>query len=356
MKIIQILNDSKNKHINRYVEELSLGIEKYTTNESVVYYLHDNLELDILPDSLNIINSFDCIFIHSLPKKDYKPILNKLIHNIQIYKVLFIHCHNIKELYNNFNISYLKTLVNMCNKIVIYYDAPKIYDEFIKLFGEDIIQKIIQLPLIYNIKYLDISINDKKNNISLLSDKGIISNYNIFIDMFEKLKDKYQFIWKIYGVEKNIQTLSYKKLFDCNITNYDTTIIDSSKINVYDSVDYDNYLDVIDTSFFICDFDNIKYLSYYLLDSIACTTIPIILENSAKQIYIAENQTLFDIKCCIYVNDNNYDEIQLLINRYTKSPNTYINQCIKNRKIIEQVLPAEKIINNLFDNINKEES
>lgn len=361
MKILQIFNDNKNKHINRYINELERGIKNINNIEISTYILSNENSDDIYPifdfslkNIENINNNFDYIFIHSLPKTNHN-IYNVLLNKISVKKILFCHYYTEKEIYNNFNINFLKELINSCYKICIYKNE-QVYNTFLKYNITD--DKIIKIGLIYNYP-INKDIH-KENQISMISSSTNNINFDLYIQMFNILKENYissDYIFKLYGIDKTIQTLGIPNLFTdkfgnpSKYTNINTNIIDSNKINVYPSISFEDYNKIIEKSKFIVNFDNINGFNYTLLDMFSKNTILVINEKIAKLIYINDKQTLYDLKCAIYVNSDDFYNTILNFNKYIKSNNSYLSMCQKTNKLLYKIFDTNKYIENLIRNI-----
>lgn len=361
MKILQIFNDTKNKHILRYIKEFETGINLYFPEITLQTYIisEDNeqyLKFNTSDEFINNINdNFDYIFIHSLPKSNIN-IYNVLIKNIKIKKILFCHYYSVKEMYNNFSSSYINTLFNSCHKICIYESQDKIYNEIQNIINDT--NKLIQIGLVYNIP--NNSITHKIHQISMISSNNLKMDFTLYLSMFnilQKNNPSSDLIYKIYGINKSIQTLGIENLFNDKYgkpspyTNIDTSIIDTTKINIYPSISFEEYNKVINDSEFIVDFDNITEFNYTLLDMFSNNTVLVLPENIAKNIKINSKQTLYDLRCAIYVNTDDFYNTILGFNKYIKSKNSYLSLCQKTNKLINQLYNSKKYIEVLFTKI-----
>ena len=357
MKIIQIFSDTKNTHIYRYISELDYAINNNTEHELYTYLLNEDTEkyykLNINQNTIDFINTCDYLFIHSLPTKKNE-IFTQLLYNVKINIIFFVHYNTVKEFYNNFNINYIKPIFNKCYKILIY-DNDKIYNEINNIINNTP-NKIIRQPLIYNLhsSYYE----EKENQIAMISNRGLKTDYKLYIDIFKKYHiDFSNYIWYLYGITKNIQTISVEDLYydkngnPSSITNLNTKIIDKDKINIYSQMSYNEYSDLLNKIMFVVNFDKLDYITYSMLDILAGKAILIIDSNIAKKIKINSKQTLYDLNCAIYFDVNNENDFSIIMNKYLKSKNSYISLCRKNQKIIDQVFNSNKYLQDLFNKI-----
>ena len=352
MRIFQLLNNSKNYHINRYVSELEIAVNKFTDYLIFTYLLSGSNEdkyplIHMNKNSIDFMNTCDYIFIHSLPNQQSKELYD-ILYSLNSKIILFIHYNTIKELYNNVDIDYFKSILSLSYKVVIYKNDI-IYNELLKYINID---KIIKLDLIYN--SLPLNFEHKTNQIGMISNRGLKTNYSLFLKMFEMFKNDINCDWFLYGLVKNIQTMSIPNLYydefgnPSKITNTNINYIDKNKINIYPNIDYDQILDQI---MFVVDFDSFDYLTYTMIDVLSGKSILIIDINQAKRIKINSKQSLYDLNCAIYFDENNIDHYKILINKYFISKNSYISLCNKNQKIINQIFYPQKYIEALFNKI-----
>ena len=354
MKIFQILLNKTKNSSYRYAEELYLSLssmEDIDIDQSIIV---DKSEFT--PDLIDIINSCDYVFIHSISKD--KDLYNILINFIKPKKILFITHTILKQWHNDINLSYIIPLLRNVSKIVINPLALDIINEIKeKLSDDQFNKKYVELKYVYNF-YLFNMIN-KDNIISMTSNKGIRTNYDLFINLFKnkEILDQ-KFIWKLYGITKNLQTYSVNDLYINNqtqktslITNFDNSIISNDKINVYGEIDKQTYKEVIEHSLFTCNFDNESYISYNIIDIIGNGSIPILSKNVAQNIRINQKQTLYDLKCGIFINDTFDEQSIITINKLVQSPNTYINTLNKHINIFKQIFNNTETLNKLLSEI-----
>lgn len=354
MKIFQILLNKTKNSSYRYAEELYLSLssmENIDIDQSIII---DKSEFT--PDLIDIINSYDYVFIHSISKD--KDLYNILINFIKPKKILFITHTILKQWHNDINLSYIVPLLRNVSKIVINPLALDIINEIKeKLSDDQFNKKYVELKYVYNF-YLFNTI-DKDNIISMTSNKGVRTNYDLFINLFKNKEIlNRDFIWKLYGVTKNIQTYYINNLYMNNktqrpslITNFDTTVISKNMINVYGEIDRNTYKEVIEKSLFTCNFDNESYISYNIIDIIGNGSIPIMSKTVAQNIRINQKQTLYDLKCGIFINDAFDEQSIITINKLVQSPNTYINTLNKHVNIFKQIFNNSETINKLLNNI-----
>ena len=350
MKIVQLIANNLPNTSYRYAIELNNQLVKFNIDAEIISL--DNIDFN--DDIINILNSYEYCFIHSLPK--IPNIYGILLNRIKIKKVLFITDINIKQWHNSISLSNIGNLLRGTTNIVINELATDIINEISRLIGENNFkEKFVNLKFIYDFSNISFnSIDYKKNEISLISNKGIRSNYELFIKLFEKFKDK-NLIWHIYGVTKNIQTMSVNNLYinkETNqkslLTNFSNEIL-TDKINVHEPIDNQTCNDIISNNLFIANFDITNILSYTLIDIIGHGSIPILNEEIAKKIKINKSQSLYDLKCGIFINSKTLDEnINIQINKLLLSKNSYIQMLNKNINMFKQLFNAEQIVNNLL--------
>lgn len=350
MKICQLIVNSLPNTSYRYAIELNNQLSKVNIDAEIISL--DNVDFN--DDLINTLNTYEYCFIHSLPK--VPSIYSLLLNKIKIKKVLFITDINIKQWHNSISLSNIGNLLRGLTNIVINELAIDIINEISHLIGENNFkEKFVNLKFIYDFSNLSFnSIDYKKNEISLISNKGIRANYELFIKLFENIKNK-NLIWHIYGVTKNIQTMSVNNLYinkETNqkslLTNFSNEIV-TDKINIHPSIDVKTCNDIMTDNLFIADFDITNILSYTLLDIIGHGSIPILNEEISKKIKINKSQSLYDLKCGIFINSKTLDEnITIQINKLLLSKNSYIKMLNKNINIFKQLFNAEQIVNNLL--------
>ena len=282
----------------------------------------------------------------------------QIVKYITTKKILFITNQNYKKFISHINLEYIKPLLNTCYKIVLNKNITKLF-ETISNFVEDK-DKFIQLDYIYIPNYTVINI-PKTKEIIQISNKGLNSKYELFIKLFENKQDYFKdFVWKIYGCEKNIQTLSIDKLYinkdtneESDLTNFNTSFIYRNKINVYPVINNNTLKTNILNSYFACCFDNFDYINYTLLDIIYNGTIPIFNIKYAKNIKINSKQSIYDVIKGIYIDEKEIINNDLLINmnKYIQSESSYKSLTLKNIKVCDQLFNPKTNITKLFNNI-----
>ena len=359
MKIFQLILSEIPSADIRYANELYNGIKIYFPEVETKRYIINQKNI-LTQDIINEINTYEYTFIHGLNNDQelyiqlYKSIYNK--------KIVFITNQNYKKFLSSINKEYIHFLLSSCDKIVFNKNIENLYNSINKLLEPyDLSHKFVQLQYIYNPDYTVMDI-PKHKEIIQISNKGLDSKYDLFINLFQH-KENYldSFIWKIYGVEKNIQTLSIDKLFIdketntiSDLTNLNTNTISKTKINIYPVITNNQSKDILLNSYFGCCFDNYQYINYSILDIIYSGTIPIFNIKYAKKIKINNKQSIYDILDGIYINDNSLinTEIITLINKYINSPNTYKSIVQKNIKICDKLFNPKQNIEQLFKNIS----
>ena len=180
MKIFQILLDKAKNSSYRYAQELYESLSNMDNIDIEKSEILDRSE--ITPALIDIINSYDYVFIHSISKD--KELYNILINFIKPKKILFITHTILKQWHNDINLSYINVLLKSVYKIVINPLAEDIIKEIKQQISEEQFnKKYIELKYIYNF-YLFNAIN-KDNTISMVSNKGIRTNYDLFINLFK---------------------------------------------------------------------------------------------------------------------------------------------------------------------------
>ena len=337
MKIFQLILSNSPSADLRYAEELYNGINMYFKEYEIKrYILNDNSE-NLLESIINIINTYDYLFIHNLGNnKDHYIKISKLI---TCKKILFITNQKVKKFISKIDIEYIKILLSSCDKIVLNKHIKDFINTIISLSNSNINDKLVQLNYIYNVDYSVIDI-PKYKEIIQISNKGLESKYD--------------------GVEKNIQTLSIDKLYidkktntPSDLTNFDQNKIYKDKINIYPSINNKKIKDIIFNTYFICCFDNYDFINYTILDIIYSGSIPIMNIKYAKNIKINNKQSIYDILNGIYINDkkliNNNTIVD--INKYIQSEKTYKSLVLRNIKMCDQLFNPKKNINELMNKI-----
>lgn len=359
MRIFQLIFSDKLNDDLQYANELYDALNIYYSDTIEVNRLVLNNPSEFSNELINIINLYDYLFIHCINNLDRESYM-KICRNIHIKKILFIVDSNIKEFNLKYDLTMMRSLLLCCNRVVVNKYGVEIKNNLIKLLN-NFDQTIIDLDYICNFDKVMVEDIVKNKEISLISNKGLLAKYDIFINMFTH-KEKYlnDFYWNIYGVTKNIQTMSIDNLYintktneKSKITNFDTSNLCLDKINVFGEIDNETNNKVIEQSMFICCFDNPVYINYSLLNVIASGAIPVFYTNYAKNIHINQKQTLYDINCGIYIDDDfiSKDDTIIMLNKYIISQNSCKSLIIKNKKIFKQLFNTENIIKNLLDNI-----
>lgn len=361
MKIFQIiLSDIPSSDI-RYANELYNGISVNFPECTINQYMLDKNN-ELTKTVIDLINTYDYLFIHNLGSDKDNYI--KLYKFIKCKKILFIPNQDVKRFISKINIEYMHPLITSCYKIVLNKDIKELVDTVTKLSNkENIDKKLVQLDYIYNTDYT--VVNDiKEKEIIQISNKGLNSKYDLFINLFIDKKEYFKdFIWKIYGVEKNIQTLSIDNLYinkktnkESNITNFNEDVIDTDKINIYHTVNNEELKEILYKSYFACCFDNFDFMNYTILDIIYSGTIPVFNINYAKKIKINNKQSVYDIINAIYINDNAdiSDNLLISVNKYIQSVNSYKSLVLRNINKCNQLYDPKTNITKLFNNIEND--
>ena len=353
MKIAQLVVNTLPNTSYRYTTELNKQLLKLGYEADIISINDINFNEDFCVK----LNTYEYCFIHSLPKSN--DIYLKLINRIKIKKFLFITDMNIKQWHNSISLSNIQNLLRASSNIVINELATDIINEIEHLISKTACEeKLVNLKYIYDYSNLSFNnVDNKKKEISLISNKGIIANYELFLNLFQR-NSNLDLIWHIYGVTKNIQTMSVNNLYvnkETNqkslITNFSSTI-EKTKVNVHGMIDECTCNDIISSNLFIANFDVTSILSYTLLDIIGNGTIPILHKDIAQRIKINKSQSLYDLKCGIYIDStSSNDETLIQINKLLSSKNTYLQFINKNIKIFNQLFNIESIINDLLINL-----
>ena len=347
----------------QYANELYNAVNIYYSEQIEIKQLVIKNINDLSDSLINIINTYDYMFIHCINNLDKNTYI-RLYKNINCKKILFIIEQNIKIFNLTYDLTLLRPLLLNCYKICIYKYSKDIKTTICNLLNNDnelLNTLLVDIDYIYNFDKVNVEDIIKDKEISLLSNKGLHTKYDIFINMFMNrgiyLND---FYWNIYGVEKNIQTMSIDNLFinkqsntKSIITNFDTNNLCYNKINVFGDLNSNIIKHVIEHSAFICYFDSVNNIKYSLLNIIANGAVPIFYINYAKNIHINDKQTLYDLNCGIYIGDNFIHDTNtiILLNKYLMSNNTYKNLLLKNIKTFKQLFNVEKTLINLLNNI-----
>jgi hypothetical protein len=357
MRIFQlILNDNPSSDV-RYAKELYKGITNNFKEHIVTSYTLSENKI-LLKNIIDQINTYDYLFIHNLDNhKEHYLCLSKFI---KCKKILFITKYDSKKFLARINNEYITELINSCYKIVLDKKIDGLVEIINKLSKKkDISQKLVQLEYIYNVD-LDVVNNSKTKDIIQISNKGLHSGYELFIKMFLNKKSYLdEFIWKIYGVNKNIQTLYIDKLYidketnsKSDITNFDNNIIYKDKINIYPTTSNENIKKILYKSYFACCFDDYNYINYTILDIIYSGTIPVFDINYSKNIKINDTQSIYDIITGIYIDDSIItDNVFIQMNKYIQSSNSYKSIIVRNINMCNKLYNPKINIANLFKNI-----
>lgn len=356
MKIFQLILSDKISGDLRYANELCIGMHIYFKDIQFDYKI---INTELSEDDINLINTYDYIFIHNIEnnRKQY----NQLINNITTKKVLFIANQNVKKFISKIDIEHIGDLLSSCYKIVLNKNIKPLYDYINKLTIDE--SKLLQLEYIYNSDYTVINI-PKHKEIIQISNKGLNSKYDLFIKLFENKQNYFKdFIWKIYGCEKNIQNLSIDKLFidkktnkESNITNINNQILSKEKINIYPIIHNGSLKSIILNTFFACCFDNFDYINYTILDIIYNGAIPVFNIKYAKNIKVNSKQSIYDVIKGVYIDDKKLimDSTIIEMTKFIQSESTYKALSLRNIKICDQLFHPKKNITNLLSKLNNE--
>ena len=264
MRIIHLINSDSINHIHRYVQEFISFVD------GKILVMNNT----ITPLDIAEINSYDCVFIHSLPND--KLIYQKIIKNIKILKVLFIHQYTINELYKTFNKPYLKLLLKNCYRICLYNSANKVYDEISRYVSNE---KIIQTELVYNFTNKLEYANKNNNFIFINHDNKSAQLVSKYLDLYNRYNEELKSFYHIYGISKNLTTINIDDLETINIVVND--IIKPNKLNLHNTVSYDKFCYDTKHSYFICDLS--EHFTYGILDTISNGTLVILNSKLTKQ-------------------------------------------------------------------------
>ena len=358
MHIIQLIDSDKSGAILRYSDELKKSTNVYYNEFSIENYYFKtedpNNRLLISESSFFILESADYLFIHSLPNKNSNNIYSKIINNIQTKKVLFIHYHNVKELYANVNINFFRQLLFNCHIIFVYSFDKLIKEELLKILGEELYNKVVKdMHIIYNFdsKPNFDNLNYKSNSI-LFVDHSHNTLCDKYISIYKNYKDKLDNVYEysIYGVVKNVQTMNINDLYintktneTSKITNFDDNI-DINKLNIRKNLDYDKFIYKVQKSKLVYDFS--PNLTYTILDSINNGTVVVTNKQMLKSYSINSKQSLYDIN--MIPNDEiSYNQLNMIVNNTT----IYKDALLKTYNMLKSVLNAKNEINNIYKNI-----
>ena len=199
MKFFQLILHNSPSADLRYAEELYNGICVYFPEYDINKYILDD-ENNLSEAIINLINTCDYLFIHNLGNN--KNYYKQLCELITCKKILFITNQSLKKFLSKINLEYIELLLNSCYKIVLNQHINGLVKTIMTLAKQDITNKLIQLDYIYEPDYNIIN-NIKNKEIIQISNKGLDSKYELFINLFENKQNYFNdFIWKIYGVEK----------------------------------------------------------------------------------------------------------------------------------------------------------
>jgi len=353
MKIFQLILSNKISGDLRYANELRIGMYMNFPDIQFDYKVIIN---ELTKEDIKLINTYDYVFIHNIENNKNQYI--QIINDITRKKILFIANQNIKKFISKIDIEHIGDLLSSCYKIILNKNDKQFIDYLYSLSINE--SKLVQLEYIYNSDYNIIDI-PKTKEIIQISNKGLNSKYELFIKLFENKQEYFKdFIWKIYGCDKTIQTLSIDKLFIdkktnklSEITNTNIDYIINDKINIYPTISNYNLKNIILNTFFACCFDNFNYINYTILDIIYNGTIPIFNINYAKNIKINSKQSIYDVIKGIYIDEKEIINNDLLINinKYIQSESTYKSLALRNIKICDQLFNPQKNIKNLLNQI-----
>lgn len=357
MRILQFVDNTKQNSALRFSLSINKIFNERNGIECEVEYITSNNMLEFIKkikfdeDFLRKINSYDYIFVHSLPiNEELYNIINK---NIYSKLILFITSFNIKEMVDQTSLRTFPVFLRRCNRIFIHQNSIGIYDYIHYNIGISINTKLRYFKYICDSFIYDKDISYKKNNMVIISSKGLGTNFQLYLDLFKRsnANSEYSNIvdWYGYGISKNIQMLSIDDFFEnCN---EDTTIIKHDKINIKGIIPMDECQAVMKNSSFVCFFDNTLHINYTLLDIIQNGTIPIIPIDIAKQIKINNKQTLADIKCGILLDPKNIDTTFVQIKNLINNKNSYIRLRNSIYNNIRHLYNTDVIINNILNDL-----
>lgn len=353
MKIFQLILSDKISGDLRYANELRIGMHLKFQD---IQFDHKLLNNALTTKDIQMINTYDYVFIHNIENNKNQYV--QLINDITCKKILFIANQNLKKFISKINTEYINNLLLSCYKIVLNKNIKSLTNYIHQLSIDD--SKLIQLEYIYNPDYTVIDI-PKHKEIIQISNKGLNSKYELFINLFENKQEYFKdFIWKIYGCDKNIQTLSIDKLFidkktnkPSEITNTNIDYIINDKINIYPTISNYNLKNIILNTFFACCFDNFDYINYTILDIIYNGTIPVFNTNYAKNIKINNKQSIYDVIKGIYIDEKEIinDDLLINMNKYIYSESTYKALSLRNIKICDQLFNPQINIKKLLNQI-----
>ena len=356
MKIFQLILKNCQYDDLRYAQELYNGIVNYAEDYDIYQYTLNTDEL--LQKEIDLINIYDYVFIHGLDSNKDNYI--SLYKNVSTKKILFIAEQNYKKFLTYINIEYIHLLIKNCYKVVFNTCIDNMH-KLLYTFNDNSASNFLHLDFIYNVDPTCISKPHNKEIIQI-SNNGLNSRYDIFINLFIYKKNLFSdFIWKLYNVTKNIQTLSIDKLFidkqtgnTSQITNFDTSNIINNRINVYNDLSNNDKFNLLSSAYFACVFDKYTYINYTILDIICNGTIPIFYTKYASKIMINDKQSIYNIIKGIYIDDSTKfnDELYTSVHKYIISENTYKSIALKNINICNNVFNPQKIVKELLININ----
>ena len=349
MKIIQLLENNKINHAYRYAHEFETAIETYHSNNLASIIISENLSKEEIDD----INNYDYLFIHSLYNNNET--YSKIINNINIKKVLFIHEYSVQEFKYNKNSTYIQQLLYNCYKICVCGWNTALINELKKIFTPEIFEKkIIYTDLIYNFyKQNWVDYHSKNKDFLFINhSENTAKLCNKYITLYKQYKETLDISYfKLFGVSKNIQSINVNDLYvnietqqKSQITNivseYNEQVTD--KLNIYETADYSKFQGIAKRSFIVEDLsDNI---SYTILDSINSGTVIILSASLLKKYKISPTQTLDTLDYIL--NEENIKDASLFIKetQYEYNRNTVYN-------VFRRILNAETISKNILDSL-----
>lgn len=190
------------------------------------------------------------------------------------------------------------------------------------------------------------TLNAKKQQISLFVTKDTLPKIDLFIQFYKNYHKYFNnYKWVIYGVRKNIQTIEIDDLFinlktkeKSQITNFIENETEEvfDKINVYSNNDDMNKN--IEKSMFVCFFENVTKINNNFINIVKYNSIPILYKKLSNNIYINSKQTLSHVKCGIYIDNLESNNIVIEMNKYIKSKNSYLSLLKRCYSILRQVI------------------
>lgn len=357
MRILQFVDNTKQNSSLRF----SLSINKLFNEMEDISCDVQNINIDnmfefirdmkINEELIKHINSYDYIFVHSLPlSEEIYNIINKAIYTKIIF---FINEFNINELADKTSLRAFPVFLRRCYRIFIHHDSRGIKEYIHKHIGVSIDTHLKYFNYICESFNFDTDISYKNNDMIIISNKGLGTDFKLYLNMFlftHNLNAYKELVdWFAYGVVRNIQMISIKGFYEN--ANEDPNIIDSNKINVRGIIPMDYCHELMKNSSFVCFFDNTTHINYTLLDIIQNGTIPIIPIDIAKKIKVNNKQTLYDIKFGILIDPQNLEDTFIQIKSLVENKGAYIRLRNTLNNIIRRLYDTNTIIENILNDI-----